>query len=136
MKKRFNLDLVEPRKRILKFWTFARNGQFTETGEGGTKPEVLEKPLIVGVFEPSKGVIWCFTGRRTRLCTESLGSIKQFGRKWPLGHFRLIDLEFSQHNQIQRPLKCPSTCFNYSNRSILRGFLVTSGLTGSEQKIT
>ena len=112
MKKRFNLDLVEPRKRILKFWTFARNGQFTETGEEGTKPEVLEKPFKVGVFEQSKGVIWCFTGRRTRLCTESLGSIKQFGPKWPLGHFRLIDPGFSLHNRVLRPLKSPITPFD------------------------
>ena len=102
MKKRFNLDLVEPRKRILKFWTFARNGQFTETGEEGTKPEVLEKPLKMGVFEPSKDVIDGFRGRRTRLCKENLGSI--IG-KWPKGHFPqsyFIDPKFSLRKLVLR----------------------------------
>ena len=45
------------------------------------------------------------------------------------GHFRLnciFDPQFSLHNQVQHPSKAPSTCFNYSNTPILRGFLKVS----------
>ena len=45
------------------------------------------------------------------------------------GHFRpncIFDPQFSLHNQVQHPSKAPSTCFNYSNTPILRGFLKVS----------
>ena len=127
MKKRFNLDLVEPRKRILKFWTFARNGQFTETGEEETKPEVLEKPLKMGLFEQLKHVLGVLKGAGLDYAEKPRGLYAGNG---PKGHFRLtyiIDIKFLLPKHVLRPPKPQITRFNCSNRSILSDSLLTSG---------
>ena len=58
----------------------------------------------------------------------------QFGRKWPLGHFRpncFIDPKLSVHKRVLRPVKHQITPFDCSNTPTLKGFSSTSGLVPS-----